>query len=564
MKKEVVEILKKSLKEIKIKLSEEEIEKFVEVPSVSENGDFAFPCFYIAKQLKMNPHQVALELRSKIGNSPQGFEDIQTAGAYVNFFVDKKSLANIVLKEILTQKQNFGRGNISIGQNIVLEYSSPNIAKPFGIGHLRSTIIGNSLANISEFQGFKTTRINYLGDWGTQFGKLIFGYTKFGDKKKLKKNPVKHLFDIYVKVNKNEKYDEESREYFKRLEKGDKNILEIWRYFRELSLQDFEKIYNKLNIKFDVFSGESMCDKMIPQIIEELKMKKLLVKSEGALVVDLKKYNLGVCIIQKTDGATLYAVRDIVSAIMRYNKYKFNYMFYEVGQEQKFYFQQIFKILELMGYTWAQNCKHIWHGFYLDSDGKKFATRKGKTVFMEDIINKTISLAEKEIKKRVKRISKKELARRASKITIAAIFYGDLKNNRKNNMVFDISKFVSFEGDTGPYLLYSYARANSVIKKSKIAVRKNFKILELEDKEAELVKKLSQFAGVVSDANRNLNPSLIANYSYELAKIFNEFYHACPVIGSAQESFRVALLESFKQVLQNALLLLGIETLDKM
>ena len=282
------------------------------------------------------------------------------------------------------------------------------------------------------------------------------------------------------------------------------------------------------------------------------------------MIVDLKEFGLGVSLIQKTDGASLYITRDLAAAINRYKKYKFDKMIYEVGQEQKHYFNQLFKILELMGYGWAKDCVHVYHGLYLDKDGKKFATRKGKTIFMEDVINKTKNLAEKEIKKRFPKISKKELEKRAQKVAIAAIFYGDLKTNRKNDMIFDIQRFVSFEGNTGPYIQYSYARASSILKKAKKSKSAGLISEMIHPKEIELIKKILQFKDVVLKSNESLNPSLIANYSYELAQIFNEFYHECPVIGNENEIFRLKLVEVFRQVLKNSLGLLGIGVLKEM
>ena len=563
MKKRVVKILKKALKQKNIKLKENEIEDLLETPPFADMGDYAFPCFFLAEKFKQEPNEIALEIREKIGNHPvMDFEDIQTSGAYINFFLNRKNMARKLVWEVLNQKKNFGKTNIGKRKKIVVEFSSPNIGKPFGIGHLRSTIIGNSIANICKFQGFKIIKINYLGDWGTQFGKLIFGYLKFGNEKKLHKDPLKHLLEIYVRVNKYKKYEEESRKWFKKLENRDRKAVILWRAFKELSLDEFKKIYKILGVKFDDYVGESDSIKETEKVIKSLKEKNLLKKSKGALIVDLTKNNLGVCLIQKSDGTTIYAVRDIVAAIKRYKKYKFKKMIYEVGQEQKLYFKQIFKVLELMGYDWAKNCIHVEHGLYLDKDGKKFATRKGKTIFMDDIVEKTISLAKKEIKKRSPKILKKELEERAHDIAIAAIFYGDLKNNRANNMVFDIRRFVSFEGDTGPYIQYSYARASSILEKT--TNKDKFKITKLEPKEIKLVKKLSQFQEVVLNSYENLNPSILANYSYKLAKTFNEFYHACPVIGSKQESFRLALVEAFKQVLKNSLELLGIKTVEEM
>jgi arginyl-tRNA synthetase len=317
-----------------------------------------------------------------------------------------------------------------------------------------------------------------------------------------------------------------------------------------------------MGVKFDVVLAESMYEKEMKKVVEELKEKKILRKSQGAKVVNLERFKLGVSIIQKTDGSTLYATRDLASAISRYKKYKFDYMIYEVGQEQTLHFKQLFKILELMGYDWAKNCSHVSHGLYLGKDGKRLATRKGKTFFLEEIIEETKELAKKEIKKRDPKISEKELEKRALKITIAAIYYGDLKTNRINDVVFDLERFVSFEGDSGPYLLYSYARASSILRKAKS--KSKIKIKELHEKEIALVKKLGDFEKTCKKAYNLMSPSIIANYAYQLAQDFNEFYHCCPVIGSDQEAFRLSLISGFVQVLKNSLTLLGIDTLERM
>ena len=563
MKKLIVKVLQKALKEKKIKINNGEIESFIEIPPSPEMGDYAFPCFFLADKLNQEPHEVALEIREKIGNPPvMNFEDIQVVGPYINFFLNRKNLARKVVWEVLNQKENFGKKNLGKNNKIIVEFSSPNIGKPFGIGHLRSTIIGNSIANICEFHGFKVIRINYLGDWGTQFGKLILGYLKFGNEEKLHEDPAKHLLEVYTKITKNTKYDKEAGEWFKKLEQGDEKAVILWRAFKELSLNEFKKIYRLFSINFDEYVGESDTIKDIEKTLKILKSKRILKKSKGALIVNLNKYNLGVSVIQKNDGTTIYALRDLAAAIKRYKKYKFKKMIYEVGQEQKLYFKQMFKILELMNYEWAENCVHVDHGFYLDKDGKRFATRKGKTVFMQDILDKTTSLAKKEIKKRTPKISEEELEDRTLKVAIAAIFYGDLKNNRSNNMIFDIKRFVSFEGDTGPYILYSYARASSILRKVKN--KNKFEIFDLKNKEVELVKKLLQFVDISFNAYKTFNPSIIANYAYQLAQVFNEFYHTCPVINSKQEAFRLALVESFRQVLRSSLKLLGIKTLEEM
>ncbi|MCK4647304.1 arginine--tRNA ligase [Candidatus Pacearchaeota archaeon] len=563
MKEVIAKVLKKALKKVKINLNEEEIEKLIEIPPSQEMGDYSFPCFFLAEKLKQEPNQIALEIREKIGNPPvMDFEDVQTSGPYINFFLNRKDFARKLVWEVLTQKGKFGKINLGKRKKIIVEFSSPNIAKPFGIGHLRSTIIGNSIANICEFEGFKAIRMNYLGDWGAQFGKLLLGYEKFGSETKLQKNPMKHLLEIYVKINKSKRYEKKSKEWFKKLEEGDKKALMLWKVFKQLSLHDFKKIYKILGVKFDDYTGESSYSKRMKKIVEELKEKNLLKKSQGAEIVDLNEFGLGICLIEKTDGTTLYATRDISAAIARYKKYQFEKMIYEVGQEQNLYFRQVFKVLELAGYKWAKNCIHAGHGLYLGKDGKKFSTRKGKTVFIKDILEETISLAKKEIKKRFPSITKRKLEERALKIAIAAIFYGDLKNSRSNDIVFDIKRFISFEGDTGPYVQYSYARASSILKKTKN--QDKFKVYDLEQKELELVKKLSQFPDIVLNSYKNLSPSIIANYSYQLAKIFNEFYHTCPVIGSKQESFRLALVEAFRQILKSALRLLGIDVIEEM
>lgn len=562
MKEEIVQILKKALKKLDVDLKKEEIEKILQVQKNDERGDYSFPCFFLSKKLKDNPHQMALQLREQIGTpSIIEFEDIQVEGGYVNFFLDKKELARKSVWEIITKKDNFGKINLGKNKKVVMDFSHPNIAKPFGIGHLRSTIIGNSIANIHDFFGFNVKRINYIGDWGTQFGKILLGYDKFGSEKKLKKDPMKHLLEIYVKANK-KIYEEKSREWFKRLEEGDKKALMRWRLFREFSIDHFKKTYKIMGIKFDSYSGESSSVKKTKKVLDELKEKELLEKSQNALIVNLEKSNLGVLIMKKSDEGTTYGLRDLAEAIDRKKKYDFVKAIYQVGQEQKLYFKQLFKILELMDYDWAKDLIHSEHGFYLDKNKKKFATRKGKIVLFEEVLDKTVFLAKKEILKREKKISKKELEKRGLKIAIAAIFYGDLKNNKTNNIVFDLNKFVSFEGDTGPYILYSYARASSILRKAD--EQKKFQIYELHKKELHLVKKLLEFPIVVLNSYNTLNPSLIANYVYQLSQTFNDFYHSCPVIGSEEEAFRLALVNSFRIVSKNSLSLLGIDTLEKM
>ena len=542
-----------------VKLSKKDVENLIEVPPKGEMGDFAFPCFGLAKSLRKSPLIIAEELAGKFRKKlPKEISGVDFKGGYVNFFVDKKMLAKNVLARDNRKLRIEDRGRI------VIDMSSPNIAKPFGIGHLRSTIIGNSIGKIAEANGFEVVKINYLGDWGTQFGKIIFGFRKWGSESELKKNPVEHLYELYVRANDKE-FEDEAREEFRKLESGNVENVKLWEKFRKLSLKEFDEIYDLLGVDFDVISGESEYNDKLDFVVAELKRKKLLKKDDGAMVVDLKKEGLSVALIQKSDGTSLYATRDIAAAIARKKKYKFDRMIYGVGQEQKLHFNQFFRILEKMGYAWAKDCVHVSHGLYLDKDGKKFATRKGKSVFMRDILGEVVERAKlrlSEVGSRKSEVGSRELEERARKIALAAIFYGDLKNSRENNVVFDVDRFLSFEGDTGPYLLYSYARASSIVRKVKS--KKIVKILDLKDAEIRLLKKIDLFGEVVGKAYEGLAPNLVANYCYELAQMFNEFYHSCPVLGSEEEGFRLALVKKFGETLKKGLELLGIEVLEEM
>jgi arginyl-tRNA synthetase len=558
MKSIVIDMLGKVLSS---NLSREEIGKLIEIPPQQEMGDFAFPCFALAKIEKKNPLAIASDLAEKIRKVlPKEISGVEVKSAYVNFFVDKKFLAEKVLKEAV--KKGYGSSKEGKGKKIVIDLSSPNIAKPFGIGHLRSTIIGGSISNMASYLGYKTVKINYLGDWGTQFGKLIVGYTKWGDEKKLKENPISHLLELYVKAN-DEQYEQAARDEFKKLEEGDKKNLALWKKFRDLSLKDFNEIYGFLGVKFDVISGESLYNEKMGEVVNKLEKKGLLKESEGAQVVDLEKEGLGVVLIKKNDGTSLYATRDLTAAIDRYEEYKFDKMIYEVGQEQKLHFKQVFRVLKLLGYNFADDCVHVAHGLYLGEDGKKFATRKGKTVMMKDVIKETYEIAKKNLIEREAKLSDLDLDHRAHAIALAAIIYGDLKNYRENDMVFDLDKFLEFEGNTGPYLLYAYARASSILRKVK-GKKAKLEIFELSPQETALLTKLQNFPDVVKSAYNQLAPNLIANYSYELAQTFNEFYHAHPVIGSKEEAFRLKLIDAFRNVLKSSLNLLGIEVLEEM
>lgn len=542
-------------------LSSEDISKMLEVPSNDTLGDYAFPCFTLAKQLKKAPPLIASDLATTI--VPSGpIVRIVAQGPYVNFFVDRNQRAQQIITNITTQSV-YGSTVAGQGKTIVIEMSSPNIAKPFGVGHLRSTIIGNAIAKLYEYQGYTVVRINYLGDWGTQFGKLLVAYRKYGNPQELQANAIKHLLSLYVRINAemNEALEEEARQTFKALEEGDAESLALWTQFRELSLREFDTIYNMLGVSFDVISGESKYNHKAKDVLEQLNSKGLVTESDGALVVDLEAENLGVAIVQKKDGTTIYAGRDIAAAIDRKEQYGFEKMIYEVGAEQQLHFQQVFTILEKMGYSWAKDCHHVSHGLYLDADGKKFSTRKGKVVLMEEVLEQTIQIARDELKKRYD-LAEDELYARALTIARAAIIFGDLKNFRMLNIVFDIDKFTSFEGDTGPYVLYSYARANSIL--AKVEPGASYNIITVTDEEMRLLKKIEEFPAVTQKACQDHNPAHVANYILQLSRQFTDFYHNSKVIGDENQDFRIQIVICFTTVMRQALLLLGIKPIERM
>ena len=552
------------MKDVVVKLIAEEvdfdiceIEGLLEVPPRSEMGDYAFPCFGLAKTLKKSPGVIAGDLALNfVKVLPKEIERVEASGAYVNFFIDKGIFARKVLGK------DYGKKVLKNGKRIVIDMSSPNIAKPFGIGHLRSTIIGNSIARICEANGFEAVKINYLGDWGTQFGKIICAWKKWGSEEKLESDAIGHLQELYVRINATDEFDDECRLEFKKLESGDFENLALWKRFREMSLVKFQKIYDLLGISFDEVSGESLYNDKMDAVIFELKEKGLLIEDAGARIVDLDDVGLGKVLIQKSDGTSLYATRDLAMALDRKKVYDFDRAIYEVGAEQTLHFRQVFGILKKMGYAWADDLVHAAHGLYLDSDGKKFSTRRGKTVYMEDVLGEVVEKARGNLEARG---DCDNLDERARRIALAAIFYGDLKNNREHNMVFDVDRFLSFEGDTGPYLLYSYARASSILRKIKFeSKRQDIKYKDFGDLEFALIKKIDLFDNVVVKAYEDLSPNLIANYCFELAKDFNEFYHGCPVLGGESEAFRLEIVEVFRVVIKKGLDLLGIETLEEM
>jgi arginyl-tRNA synthetase len=566
MKETIAKLLKKALDEIEIELTEKQIEDILEIPPSSELGDYSFPCFFLKEKLKDNPSKIALEIKKKISSS-EIIDSVQSVGPYVNFFLNKEKIAEKIIKEILTQKEKFGSLNLNKSGKTMIEFSQANTHKAFHVGHVRGTSVGESLARILEFAGEKVLRANYQGDTGMHVAKWIWCYKKYHSKEKLKKDES-WIADIYVdavkRLAQNEKLQEEVDEINRKLFEGkDKNLISLWKKTRKLSLDSFEKIYKELNTHFDKYFFESQFEKTGKEIAMRLVKKGIAKISDGAVIIDLNNYNLGVLVLLRKDGTVLYPAKDLVLAEKKFKEFNVTKSIYVVGVEQKFYFQQLFKTLELMKFKDAKNCIHIPVTEVRFPWGK-MSSRTGENILYSSFVKEMTEYSKKEIKKRFPSISKKELEKRALKISIAAIKYFMLKQNPNRPLIFNKEEALNFEGDSGPYILYSYARAGSILKKTNKS-KKQFTIeKKLEKPEFELVKKLFQFKEIVLKTYKNMNSSLIANYSYQLSQLFNEFYHSCPVINSDNESFRLALVKAFRQVLKNSLFLLGIETIEQM
>ncbi|HHV25827.1 MAG TPA: arginine--tRNA ligase [Tissierellia bacterium] len=549
------------------KLDEKEIMSLIEVPPSYEMGDYAFPCFKLAKIFRKAPNLIAEEISNKIQENSY-FEKIENVGPYVNFFIDRAVLAETVLEEIKDEKERYGSSNIGKDKTVIVEYSSPNIAKPFHIGHIRTTIIGHALYRIYSFLGYDTVAINHLGDYGTQFGKLIVAYKKWGDRSVIEKDPINELLKLYVKFHeeaeKEPSLDDEARKWFKKLEDGDNEATELWKWMREISLEEFNKVYDMLGIEFDSFTGESFYSDKMPKVVEELQNKGLLVKSEGADIVDLEPYNMPPALIRKSDGSTLYITRDIAAAIYRKENYDFYKNIYVVGSEQKLHFDQWRKIIDLMGYDWAENCIHVPFGMVSLEDGT-MSTRKGRVVFLEDVLKKAVEKTTGIIEERNPNLENKEEV--AKQVGIGAIVFQELFNSRIKDYVFSWDKTLSFEGETGPYVQYAHARANSLLKKGEFSVEDkiDYSLLKREE-EIDIIRLLYDFPNIIVNSSEKNEPSFITRHITEIAKNFNRFYHNCPILNEEEDlrKARLHLVYATKLVLNTGLLLLGIEAPDKM
>ncbi|RXM75251.1 arginine--tRNA ligase [Clostridium tetani] len=549
-----------------IELPIEDIEKLIEIPPKPEMGDFAFPCFQLAKTFRKAPNMIAEELKDKFDKS--NFEKVENLGPYLNFFVDKSIFSKNVIEKVLEDKDKYGASNEGKGRKALIEYSSPNIAKPFHVGHLFSTAIGNALYKIFTFEGYDCERLNHLGDWGTQFGKLIAAYKRWVDEEALVKDPIKELLRIYVKFHdeaeKDPALEEEGRLHFKRLEDGEEEEVKLWKRFRELSLKEFEKVYNMLGVEFDSYAGESFYGDKMDAIVEEIDEKGLLVESNGAKVVMLEDYNMPPCIIKKSDGATIYATRDLATAIYRKKTYDFYKSIYVVGLEQSLHFKQVFTTLKLMGHDWADDCTHIGFGLVRFTD-RKLSTRKGEVIFLEDLLKESVDKTLEIINEKNSELEDKEEV--AKKIGIGAVIFTYLKNNRERDIVFSWDEMLSFDGETGPYVQYSYARGKSILRKAG-EIQGDIDYSKLSSKEEfELIKTLEGFNKSILQAIEKLEPSIVTRYVIEVAKAFNKFYNHNSILNAENEEIkkaRIKLVESTCQVIKNALNLLGIEVVEKM
>lgn len=545
-------------------MDEQSVAGMLEVPPTNDMGDYALPCFRLAKVLRKSPALIASELAASFPRDGI-ISEVTAVNGYLNFKVDRVGYAEATLAEVLHKGEKYGSSDIGGGKTICIDYSSINIAKPFHIGHLSTTVIGSALYKILQFSGYKVVGINHLGDYGTQFGKLIVAYKRWGDKEKIEKGKLRELMRIYVKFHeeaeKHPELEDEARHYFKLIEDGDKEANELFCWFKELTLQEVQKIYDRLNVKFDSYAGESFYNDKMQPIIDELKEKGLLKISDGAAIVDLEAYGMPPCLILKKDGSSLYATRDMAAAVYRKKTYDFYKCLYVVAYQQDLHFRQFFKVLELMGKEWAKDLVHVSYGMVSMEDGA-MSTRTGKVVFLEDVLDKCVEKAGAVIEeKNVALENKDEIARQ---VGTGAVIFSALYNNKIKDIVFSFDKVLNFDGETCPYVQYTGARCNSVLKKG--GDIGEYKVENLTDEEYALVALLGNFPSVVREAGEKYEPSFVTRFAVELAKAYNKFYIANKIIGSEEnvKNFRLALTKAVKITLENAFRLLGIEIPEKM
>ena len=558
------ELIASELAKVIDSLDQDAILNLLEQPKSSDLGDIAFPAFSLAKVERKAPQAIAADIAEKIDQS--AFEKVVATGPYVNFFLDKSKISDQVIKSVIEAGADYGQQDEGHGQNITIDLSSPNIAKPFSVGHLRSTVIGDALSNIFRKMGYNTIKINHLGDWGKQFGLLMVAYKKWGSKEAVEANPIDELLKLYVRINaeieNDPELDEEGRKWFKKLEDGDPEATELWQWFRDESLVEFNRIYKLLGVEFDSLNGEAFYNDKMDEGVQILEEKGLLKESKGASIVELDDVNLPPAMIKKSDGATLYITRDIATAIYRARTYNFVKNIYAVGQEQSNHFRQLKAVLKKMGFDWSDDMIHVDFGL-VTKNRQKLSTRKGNIILLEPTLQEAISRAKAQIEEKNPELENKEEVARA--VGVGAVKFYDLKTDRRNGYDFDLEAMVSFEGETGPYVQYAYARIQSILRKANFTPSADA-TYSLSDPESwEIIKLLQDFSRVVKRAAENYDPSLIAKYAINLAQAFNKYYaHTRILDESPERDSRLALSYSTAVVLKEALRLLGVEAPEKM
>ena len=558
------EIVAKALHDVlNEELTMDQIEQLLENPKSVDHGDVAFPAFSLAKIYRKAPQQIAAELAEKIDGT--NFEKIEVVGPYLNFFMNKEAVSQAVIGEVVKEKNNYGNSTFGNNGNVPIDMSSPNIAKPISMGHLRSTVIGNSIAFILEKIGYQPIRINHLGDWGTQFGKLIVAYKKWGSEEAVRQQPINELLRLYVQFHEeaeeNPELEDEARAWFKKLEEGDQEANELWKWFRSESLKEFDKIYSMLEVEFDSYNGEAFYNDKMDEIVTLLEEKHLLTENQGAEIVDLTEYNLNPALIRKSDGATLYITRDLAAALYRKRTYDFAKSLYVVGNEQSNHFKQLKAVLKELGFDWSDDMEHIPFGL-ITQGGKKLSTRKGKIVLLE-VLNEAVTLAGNQINEKNPDLANREEV--AKQVGVGAVIFHDLKNDRLNNFDFVLDEVVRFEGETGPYVQYTHARAMSILRKANFTPDATQRYA-LNDKDSwEVVKLLQKFPETVMQAAEKYEPSVIAKHSIHLAQAFNKYYaHVRILDEDAQKEARLALVYAVATVLKEDLRLLGLHAPEEM
>lgn len=562
-KKLISESIKSEIEDLTL----EEITALIEVPPNKEMGDYAFPCFKLAKIFRKAPNAIAEDLAGKI-QPTDDINKIINLGGYVNFFVNKESLAEKVINQVLSEKENYGKSDSGKGKTVVVEYSSPNIAKPFHIGHVRTTVIGNALSKIYQSQGYHVEKLNHLGDYGTQFGKLIVAYKLWGDKQAVEKDPIKELLKLYIRFHDEAEtkpeMEDEAREWFTKLENGDEEAKDLWQWFRDESLKEFSRVYKLLDIEFDSYVGESFYSDKMPAVIEELKEKNLLEESDGAMIVNLEDSKLPPALIQKRDGSTLYLTRDLASAFYRKKVYDFDKSIYVVGAQQELHFKQCFEIIKRMGYDWYKDMIHVQFGMVALEEGT-MSTRKGRVVFLEDVLNQAIDRTRQIIEE--KNPDAENIDEVAKAVGVGAVVFQELSNSRIKDYTFSWDRTLSFEGETGPYVQYTHARCCAVLRKAgqPVSADINYELLSDQDA-ADVLSVLENFNKSIMTAMNKNEPHIVTRFVLDLAQAFNKFYHNSPILVEDADlrAARLALVEATRQTIENALNILGMKAPQKM